>query len=79
MARILPNIALMNATIKSSIAEHIVNYPNCGKNYEDIRFKIVQQCSNLYDLLKLEAIFIYLNKPELCKQKEFDYVVTLLN
>ena len=76
----IKSVELMNATRKSSIAEHLVNYPNCSKNYEDDRFKFVQQCSNLYDLLKLEAIFIYLNKPELkLKQKEFDYVVALLS
>ena len=69
----------MNATRKSSIAEHLVNYPNCGKNYEDVRFKIVQQCSNVYDILKVEAIFIYFNKLELCKQTEFDYVVALFS
>ena len=63
----IKSAALINASRKSSIAEHLVNYPNCGKNYEDVRFKIVQQCSNVYDLLKLEAIFIHLNKPELCK------------
>jgi len=75
----IKSAALINASRKSSIAEHLVNYPNCGKNYEDVRFKIVQQCSNVYDLSKLEAIFIYLNKPELCKQEEFDYVVALFN
>ena len=75
----IKSVALMNATRKSSIAEHLVKYPNCGKIYDDVRFKIVQQCSSVYDLLKLEAIFIYLNKPELCKQKEFDYVVALFN
>ena len=69
----------MNATRKSAIADHLVNYPNCGNNYEDTRFQIIQQWSDVYDLLKLEAICIYLNKPELCKQKEFDYVVTLFN
>ena len=37
-------IALMTANRKSSIAEHLVNYPGCGKIYEDVRFKIVQQC-----------------------------------
>ena len=71
--------ALINATRKSAIADHLFNYPNCGNNYEDTRFQIIQQCSNVYDLLKLEAICIYLNKPELCKQKEFDYVVALFN
>ena len=38
----IKSVAFMNATRKSSITEHIVNYPNCGKNCEDVRFKIVQ-------------------------------------
>ena len=46
---------------------HLVNNPERGNNYEDIRFKIEQQCSNVYDLVQMEAIFIYLYKPELCK------------
>ena len=61
------------------ISKHLINNPYCGKNYKDITFKIVQQCSNVQDLVKMEAIFIYLNKPELCKQKEFDYVVAPFN
>ena len=67
--------ALLNATRRSSISKHLVNNPERGNNYEDIRFKIEQQCSNVYDLVKMEDFFIHLNKPELCKQKEFDYVM----
>ena len=67
--------ALINATRRSSISKHLVNNPERGNNYEDIRFKIEQQCSNVYDLVKMEDFFIHLNKPELCKQKEFDYVM----
>ena len=44
--------ALINATKRSSISEHLVNNSECGNNYEDVRFKIVQQCSNVYDLIK---------------------------
>ena len=62
----IKSLALINATKRSSIAEHLVNNLDCGKNNKDTRFKIVQQCPNVYDLFKLEAIFIYLNKPELC-------------
>ena len=43
----IKSAALMNATRKSPIAEHLVNYQNCGRNYEYVRFKIVQQCSNV--------------------------------
>ena len=39
------------------------------------RFKIIHHCNNENDLIKMEAIFIYLEKPLLSKQKEFDYKV----
>ena len=65
----IKSAALINATRRSSI--NLINNPECGNNYEDLRFRIVQQSSNVYDLIKMEAIFIYLNKPELCKQKDF--------
>ena len=42
-------------------------------------FDILKQCANKFDLIKMEAILIYLYKPELCKQKEFDYTVALFN
>ena len=40
------------------------------------RFKI---CSNVFDLIKLEAICNLLRKPVLCKQKDFDYTVSLFS
>ena len=59
----------MNSTRKSTIAEHLVNNPEYGKNYKDVRFTIVKQFLNVYDPFKMEEIFIYLNRPQLCKQK----------
>ena len=69
----------MNATRILLIGEHLVDNPDCGKDYEDVRFKIVQRCFNVYDRLKLKKNLIYLSKPELCKRKEFDYVVAIFN
>ena len=69
--------AVVNATKRSSIAEHLVNSTNCAKNYDSSRFKILYNCTSSMDLVRLEAISIFLNKPELCKQKEFDYRVSL--
>ena len=43
------------------------------------RFKIVKICNNVFDLIKLEAICILLKKPVLCKQKDFDYTVSLFS
>ena len=38
-------------------------------------YDILKQCANKFVLIKMEAILIHLYKPELCKQKEFDYSV----
>ena len=48
-----------------------------ANNYDLSRFNFVNKCTNSIDLMKLEAILIFLNKLELCKQKEFDYKVSL--
>ena len=68
---------VLNALKRSSIAEHLVNHPNCANNYNRNRFKIIKSCNNVFELMKLEAICILLRKPTLCKHKEFDYTVTL--
>ena len=64
---------VVNATKKSSIAEHFMNNTNCANNYDSSRFKILNNCTNSIDLVRMEAISIFLNKSELCKHKEFDY------
>ena len=51
--------ALINATRRSSISKHLVNNPECGNNYEDIRFRILQQCLNVCELLKWKR-FLYI-------------------
>ena len=42
-------------------------------------FSIMKQCANEFDSIKMEAILIHLYKQELCKQKEFNYTVTLFD
>ena len=73
------NAATSNAIKRSSISEHLVNNPLCGKSYNEKMFKIMRSCTNILDLVKIEAIYIHLNKPELCKQREFDYSLSLFN
>ena len=68
-----------NATKRFSVAEHLVNNRECAKKYDLSRFKILHQCNNVTDLIKMEAISIHLEKPVLCKQKEFDYKVSLFS
>ena len=60
----------LNVSKRSSIAEHLVNNSTCANSYNLNRFKIVKTCSNVFDLIKLEAICILLRKPVLCKQKK---------
>ena len=73
------SIATLNAMNRSSIAEHLIKNPICGKNFNDSSFKILRSNTNNFDLIKIEAIYIHLNKPKLCKQKEFDYSVSLFS
>ena len=56
-------IATKNATKRSSASEHLVNNRECAKKYDFSRFKILHQCNIVTDLIKMEAISIYLEKP----------------
>ena len=71
--------ALRNAAKRSAIAEHLIDNPASAVKYNESNFKILRQSLNSFELVKLEAILIHLNKPDLCKQKEFDYIVSLFN
>ena len=64
---------------RSSVLEHLINNRDCARKYDISRFKIIHHCISVFDLVKLEAISIVLEKPELCKQKVFDYIVSLLS
>ena len=70
---------MINAAKRSAISEHLINNVNCAKTYNISMFSCMKQCANKYDLIKMEAILIHLHRPELCKQKEFDYTVALFN
>ena len=70
--------SVIYAIKRSPIAEHLYNKVKCkNKNYDLLRFKLINNCKNSIDLVRMEAISIFLNKPELCKQKEIDYKVFL--
>ena len=73
------NAAVKNTMEKLSIAEHRVNNPSCENNFETSNFSLMRQCSNILDLIRLESILIHLNKPNLCKKKEFDYTIALFS
>ena len=70
---------VLNASKRSSIAQHLVNNPTCANKYDMNRFKIIKNCKNVFDLIKLEAVCILLRKPVLCKQKKIVYTFSLFS
>ena len=71
--------AVTNTAKKSSVAENLVNNRECARKNDLSRFKIIRHCNNVNDLIKMDTIFIYLEKPLVCKQQEFDYKVSLFS
>ena len=61
----------------SSIAEHLLNNPDCGKKYDPNMFNVVGHGRSNFHLSVLEALFILHQKPDLCKQKQFVYSTIL--
>ena len=57
----------------------LINNPTCANSYNMNKFKIIKTCNNVFNLIKLEAICILFTKPVLCKQKDFDYTVSLFS
>ena len=55
-------VKVLNASKPSSIAEHLVNNSTCENSYNLNRFKIIQVCSNFFDLIKLEPFVFYKGK-----------------
>ena len=72
-------VRTVNASKRSAIAENLINNSNCASNYNLNRFKIIKNCFCISDLIKLEAICILIRKLKLCKQKDFDYTVSLFS
>ena len=55
---------------KSSISKNLIKESICEKkNYNETKFTILKSCTNISDLIKIETIYIYLNKPKLYKQR----------
>ena len=47
---------VINATNRSSIAEHLINNFDCANNYDLPTFKVINNYTNSIDLVRLEAI-----------------------
>ena len=51
--------ATSNAIKRSSISEYLVKNPVCGSSYNMMRFKILRSCTKIFDLIKIEAIYLF--------------------
>ena len=52
----------------SAIAEHLFTTNNCRTRYEDDCFYVLHRARNKFHLKFLEAIYISMNHPSLCRQ-----------
>ena len=65
-------------THSSAIGQHLIENAECAEKYHDGKFSILARGRNFYHLSVLEAIFIRLRKPVLCRQKKFVLALKLL-
>jgi hypothetical protein len=73
------NTTLVNASLKSSVAKHLLkNHATCGREYDDKCFKILRCCSSDFELKVCEAVLILTLEPTLCIQREFDFTTALI-
>ena len=47
-------------TNTSLVAEHLLNDKNCARKYKIPRFEIIYHCKNLFYLVKIETISMFM-------------------
>ena len=57
----------------SAIGQHLLENDQCAANYNDDQFAILDTARSYFRLNLLEASYIKVRRPNLCKQKEFVY------
>ena len=55
----------------SAIGQHFLEKDQCAANYKDDQFSILDTARSPFHLSLLEATYIRVRRPNLCKQKEF--------
>ena len=63
----------------SAIGQHLLQNKTCANNFNTNQFSILAKARTQFHLSTLEATFIRILKPELCRQKEFVYSLQLIN
>ena len=69
--------ALEGKKPSSSIAQHLVQNPECREKYNDSQFTILGHGRTDFHLAVLEAMHIMQKQPVLCRQKKFVYTTVL--
>ena len=52
----------------SAIGEHLLTINSCRTSYEDDCFSVLHRARDKFHLKVLEAIYISMNRPSLCRQ-----------
>ena len=61
----------------SAVACHLAANKACCLSYDDSDFRVLAHCRSKHHLNVLEAMYIHVLKPVLCKQKSFVANLTL--
>ena len=51
--------------------QHLLTNPECTKTYTDDSFRIIGQARSSFHFNVLESVYIKIQNPVLCKQKDF--------
>ena len=63
----------------SAIGQHLLQNKTCANNFNTNQFSILAKARTQFHLSTLEATFIRILKPEMCRQKEFVYSLQLIH
>ena len=63
----------------SVIGLHLMQNPDCATKYSNKQFSILAKARSMFHLWVLEASYIKMSKPILCRQKEFAYSLRIFH
>ena len=63
----------------SAIGQHLLTNQSCALHYSDDRFSILSKGRSAFHLSALEATYIKVSRPILCRQKEFVYTLKIFH
>ena len=66
-----------NINRESDIGKHLIANPECAKTYTDDNFRIIGQARSSCHLSVMESVYIKIENPVLCRQKEIVFSLGL--